>query len=325
MLCPKGAILIHMAKNVVVIGGGTGVFTALTGLRDYPYNLSAIVNMADDGGSTGVLREEFGTLPAGDIRRALIALSDSNKKVLSELFNYRFEENSSLHGHSMGNLLLTALEKITGDFGSAVDEAVEILNVKGQVIPVTLTPTKLCANLTNGEVVEGETNIDIPKHDGNIQIKDVFLQPKVTANPKAIEAIRNADVIVLGPGDVFTSILPNLMVDGIVDAIKISNASLIYNVNIMTKFGETNGFRASNFVSKMEEQIGQDRINFVTVNTEKPEGEIVERYKEEKVEFVENDMDGDPRLVTGDFLRDGMFLRHDSGKLAKALSGIIDA
>lgn len=313
-----------MAKNVVVIGGGTGVFTALTGLRDYPYNLSAIVNMADDGGSTGVLREEFGTLPAGDIRRALIALSDSNKKVLSELFNYRFEENSSLHGHSMGNLLLTALEKITGDFGSAVDEAVEILNVKGQVIPVTLTPTKLCANLTNGEVVEGETNIDIPKHDGTIQIKDVFLQPKVTANPKAIDAIRSADVIVLGPGDVFTSILPNLMVDGITDAIKNSKARLIYNVNIMTKFGETNGFKASNFVSKMEEQIGQDRINFVTVNTEKPEGEIVERYKEEKVEFVENDMDGDPRLVTGDFLRDGMFLRHDSGKLASALSGIID-
>jgi len=313
-----------MVTNVVVIGGGTGVFTALTGLRDYPYNLSAIVNMADDGGSTGVLREEFGTLPAGDIRRALIALSDSNKKVLSELFNYRFEESSSLHGHSMGNLLLTALEKITGDFGSAVDEAVEILNVKGQVIPVTLTPTKLCANLTNGEVVEGETNIDIPKHDGTIQIKDVFLQPKVTANPKAIEAIRNADVIVLGPGDVFTSILPNLMVEGIVDAIKNSSAKLIYNVNIMTKFGETNGFKASHFVSKMEEQIGHDRINFVTVNTEKPEGEIVERYKEEKVEFVENDMDGDPRLVTGDFLRDGMFLRHDSGKLASALSSIID-
>lgn len=324
MLCPKGAILIHMVTNVVVIGGGTGVFTALTGLRDYPYNLSAIVNMADDGGSTGVLREEFGTLPAGDIRRALIALSDSNKKVLSELFNYRFEESSSLHGHSMGNLLLTALEKITGDFGSAVDEAVEILNVKGQVIPVTLTPTKLCANLTNGEVVEGETNIDIPKHDGTIQIKDVFLQPKVTANPKAIEAIRNADVIVLGPGDVFTSILPNLMVEGIVDAIKNTSAKLIYNVNIMTKFGETNGFKASHFVSKMEEQIGHDRINFVTVNTEKPEGEIVERYKEEKVEFVENDMDGDPRLVTGDFLRDGMFLRHDSGKLASALSSIID-
>jgi len=313
-----------MVTNVVVIGGGTGVFTALTGLRDYPYNLSAIVNMADDGGSTGVLREEFGTLPAGDIRRALIALSDSNKKVLSELFNYRFEESSSLHGHSMGNLLLTALEKITGDFGSAVDEAVEILNVKGQVIPVTLTPTKLCANLTNGEVVEGETNIDIPKHDGTIQIKDVFLQPKVTANPKAIEAIRNADVIVLGPGDVFTSILPNLMVEGIVDAIKNTSAKLIYNVNIMTKFGETNGFKASHFVSKMEEQIGHDRINFVTVNTEKPEGEIVERYKEEKVEFVENDMDGDPRLVTGDFLRDGMFLRHDSGKLASALSSIID-
>lgn len=313
-----------MAKKVVFIGGGTGGFTVLSGLHDYPYHLSAIVSMADDGGSTGVLREEFGTLPAGDIRRALIALSDSNKKVLSELFNYRFGESSSLHGHSMGNLLLTALEKITGDFGSAVKEAGDVLNIKGEVIPVTLTPTRLCAVLNDGTTIEGETNIDIPKHDANIKIKNIFLKPDVMANPQALSAIEKADVIVLGPGDVFTSILPNLAVDGITDAIKKSKAKIVYNTNIMTKYGETNEFKASDFVKKMEDYLGKGAIDVVTVNTKKPKGEIVDRYKKEHVEFVENDLKHDARLVAGDFLRDGMFLRHDSHKLAKALSGIIE-
>ncbi len=311
-----------MQKKVVFIGGGTGGFTVLSGLKEYPYQLSAIVSMADDGGSTGVLREEFGTLPAGDIRRALIALSDSNKKVLSELFNFRFDEESSLHGHSMGNLLLTALEKITGDFASAVKEAGEVLNIKGEVIPVTLTRTRLYASLSDGSTIEGETNIDIPKHDGTIKIKNIFLNPEVDANPKALKTIKEADVIVLGPGDVYTSILPNLAVHGISEAIRKSKALLIYNVNIMTKFGETNGFAASDFVQKMEEYVGGGRIDIVTVNTEKPTGEIVKRYEEEKVEFVKNDLKG-KEVVVGDFLRDGMFLRHDAEKLAKALHTII--
>lgn len=313
-----------MGKKVVFIGGGTGGFTVLSGLKEYPYKLSAIVSMADDGGSTGVLREEFGTLPAGDIRRALIALSDSNKKVLSELFNYRFGEESSLKGHSMGNLLLTALEKITGDFASAVKEAGDVLNINGEVLPVTLTPTRLCAMLTDGTKIEGETNIDIPKHDGTLKIKNIFLKPEVNANPDAIKAIMEADVIVLGPGDVYTSILPNLIVKGISEAIRESHAKLIYNVNIMTKFGETNDFKARDFVEKMEEYLGKDRIDVVTVNVERPTGEIVKRYEEEKVEFVENNMKESPKVVTGDFLRDGMFLRHDSDKLAKTLSAIID-
>ncbi len=314
----------RMSKRVCFIGGGTGGFTVLTGLRKFPYHLSAVVSMADDGGSTGVLREEFGTLPAGDIRRALIALSDSNKKVLSELFNFRFGEESSLKGHSMGNLLLTALEKITGDFASAVKEAGEVLNINGEVIPVTLTRTRLCATLSNGTQIEGETNIDIPKHDGTLKIKNIFLKPEVDANPDAVKAIQEADIIVLGPGDVYTSILPNLIVKGIADAIKISKAKLVYNVNIMTKFGETNGFKAHDFVDKMEEYLGHGRIDLVTVNTERPTGEIVKRYEEEKVEFVENDLGNDKRVVTGDFLRDGMFLRHDPEKLAKTLASIID-
>lgn len=312
-----------MSKKVVVIGGGTGVFTVLTGLKEYPFHLSAIVSMADDGGSTGLLREEFGTLPAGDIRRALIALSDSNKKILSELFNFRFGEETSLKGHSLGNLLLTALEKITGDFSSGVDEAVEILNVKGQVIPVTLTRTRLFAELEDGKIIEGETNIDVPKHDGQTKIKRVFLKPNVKANPKALKAIEEADAIILGPGDVYTSILPNLIVEGVAEAIKKSKAKVIFNVNIMTKFGETNKFKASDFFEKMEESLGGDVIDFVTVNTEKPRGEIVKRYERENVEFVENDLGKDKRLVEGNFLRNGMFLRHDAEKLAKALSKII--
>ncbi len=310
-------------KKVVFICGGTGGFTILTGIRDYPYKLSAIVNMADDGGSTGVLREEFGTLPAGDIRRALIALSDTNKKVLSELFNFRFDEESSLRGHSMGNLLLTALEKITGDFGSAVKEAGKILNIEGEVIPVTLTKTKLMAHLSDGKLVEGETNIDIPKHDGNIKIKDIYLSPSAPANEKALSAISKADIIVLGPGDVYTSILPNLAVEGIAGAVKNSKAKVIYNVNIMTKFGETNGFKASDFVIRMEEFIGKGRIDVITINTEKPTGEIVDRYEEENVEFVVDDLNVN-NVVRADMLRDGQFLRHDSEKLAKILAKIID-
>lgn len=309
-------------KKVVFIGGGTGGYTVLSGLREYPYDLSAIVSMSDDGGSTGVLREEFGTLPPGDIRRALIALSDSDRKILSELFSFRFDEESSLKGHSLGNLLLTALEKITGDFGSGVKEAGEILNIKGQVLPVTFTRTKLIATLTNGDKIEGETNIDIPKHDGTVKIKEVHLEPEATANPEAILAIEKADVIILGPGDVFTSILPNLVVIGISDAIKNSKAKVIYNVNIMTKFGETTGYKAKDFVGRMEEYIGTGRIDVVTVNTERPTGDIVKRYEEEKVEFVEDDLKGE-NVVRVDLLRDGQFLRHDSEKLASVLAGII--
>ena len=207
-------------KKVVVIGGGTGVFTVLSGLKKYDYALSAIVTMADDGGSTGVLREEFGMLPPGDVRRALVALSASDNKVMSELFNFRFEKESSLKGHSLGNLLLTALEKITGSFSDALKEAVNILNVKGEVIPVTLERTKLHAELENGAIIEGESNIDIPKHDPHLKIINEYLNPKAKANPDAVRAIKEADFVIIGPGDLFTSLIPNLLVDGIPEAIR---------------------------------------------------------------------------------------------------------
>ncbi len=313
-------------KKVVVIGGGTGVFTVLSGLKEYDYQLAAIVTMADDGGSTGVLREEFGVLPPGDVRRALVALSDSDNKMVSELFNYRFEENSSLKGHSLGNLLLTALEKITGSLREALKEAVVILNVKGEVIPVTLSKTKLHANLEDGTIIEGESNIDIPKHDARLKIKKVYLAPEAPANEDAVRAISEADFVILGPGDLYTSIIPNLLVEGIVPALKKTKAKIIYITNIMTKYGETNNFKASDFVKSMESYLGKNIIDYVVVNVEKMSGRVLQRYRQENVDYVNYDSDNFNshfETITGKFLRAGQFLRHDQDKLARTLARII--
>ncbi len=316
-----------MSKKVVVIGGGTGVFTVLTGLKKYPYELSAIVSMADDGGSTGLLREEFGTLPPGDIRRALVALSNTDNKIVSDLFNYRFKGKGTLSGHSLGNLLLTALEKITGGFDTAVQEAVKILNVQGNVIPVTLKSTKLVAVLEDGNEISGETNIDIPKHDGKVPINHLFLNPEVPANPAAIQAIKEADFVILGPGDLYTSILPNLIIKDIAQAINETSAKVIYIVNIMTKYGETYNFKAHDFVKVIQNHLGKTVIDYSIINTEMPTGEILKRYEEDKEEPVlydEKNFKNGVKVITGEFLRKGKFLRHNPQKLAKALSGIID-
>src|SRR3990167_1058978 len=211
-------------KKVVVIGGGTGVFTVLSGLKEYEYELSAIVTMADDGGSTGILREEFGILPPGDIRRALVALSTSDNKILSDLFNYRFKEGAGLRGHNFGNLLLTALERITGSFSSAIAEAGKILSVEGTVIPVTLEKSRLMAELENGKIIKGEMNIDIPSHDGHLKIKRVWLEPNANLNAEAKRALLEADAIVLGPGDLYTSLMPNLLIKGFREALRASKA-----------------------------------------------------------------------------------------------------
>ena len=315
-------------KKVVVIGGGTGVFTVLTGLKDYPYHLGAIVSMADDGGSTGSLREEFGILPPGDVRRALVALAASDNKIVSELFNYRFAQESSLRGHSLGNLLLTALEHITGSFDKGLKEAVKILNIKGDVIPVTFTKTKLMAKLEDGTEITGETNIDIPKHDGNLKITNIYLSPDATATKDALMAIATADAIILGPGDSYTSIIPNLLVKEISSAIKNSKAKKIYIVNIMTKYGETNSFTAMDFVTKLEKYLGKNVLDFVVVNTEKLYGEILERYREEKTDFVAFSKkmftSESYKVVEGKFLRRGKFLRHNPKKLAATLASIIE-
>ena len=308
-------------KNIVVIGGGTGVYTVLSGLKKYPVYLSAVVSMADEGGSTRTLREEFGILPPGSVRPALISLSNS-EKILSDLFNYRFEEGS-LKGHNFGNLFITALTRITGSFESAIEETGKILRIHGRVIPSTLDCSRLCAKLENGEIVEGENNIDVPKHDGRLKIKELYFNSKCRPNRRAITAIKDADLIVIGPGDLFSSILPNLLFEETVRVMQKSRAKKVYVCNLMTKFGETNGFSAQDFVGKIEEYLGENALDYVICNTKRPSRGRIIKYEKEKAEFVkcgkENLDKKKFRIIEGDYLRKRGFIRHDPDKLAKTL------
>lgn len=308
-------------KKIVVIGGGTGIFTALAGLKKYPVELSAIVSMADDGGSTGVLREEFGILPPGSVRPALVALSHS-EKLVSDLFNFRFPEGS-LREHNFGNLLILALAKITGSFEKAIEKTGKLLKIKGEVIPSTLDNAHLIAKLENGKVIRGETNIDLPKHDGRLKIEKVWLGPPCQANPKAIKKILAANLIVIGPGDLFSSILPNLLVKRISQAIKKSRAKKVYICNLMTKFGETTSFTGGDFVKTIEKYLGENVLDFVIFNNKKPSAQRIKKYEKEKATFVKYNKK-DPllkkyQIIEGDFLRKKGFIRHDPAKLAKAL------
>ena len=312
-------------SRIVVIGGGTGVFTVLTGLRSRFKNLAAIVTMADDGGSTGVLREDFGVLPPGDIRRALIALSKTDNKILSSLFNYRFKEGAGLYGHSFGNLMLTVLERITGSFESAIREASRILRVEGSVIPVTLKQTKLFAELESGAIIKGESNIDVPKHDGRLKIKKVWLEPTAKINPNAAKAIMNADIVIIGPGDLYTSIIPNLLVSGMRNALRKTKAKIVYMVNLMTKFGETNGFAASDFVKEIEKYLGEGVVDYVVVSNKKPKTPRLKKYEKEKAESVRFDKENfgpQPKLITANLARSSGFLRHAPEKIARLINSL---
>lgn len=313
------------SKKIVVIGGGTGVFTVLTGLKKYFDNLTAVVTMADDGGSTGVLREEFGILPPGDIRRALVALASSDNRKLAQLFNYRFLEGTGLSGHSFGNLMITALERVTGNFEQAIVEAGRILNIQGRVLPVTLKKTLLCAKLENGQVIKGESNIDIPKHDGRLKIDKVWLDPEAVINPAAQKAILAADAIIIGPGDLYTSLIPNLLARGMKQALRKTKGKKIYFVNLMTKFGETNGFRASDFVKVIEGHLGSDILNYVVINKTRPTAMRFRPYVKEKSEFVDPDTDnikGPTSIITG-LIRKHGFVRHDPEKIAEVIKILI--
>lgn len=325
-------------KNIVTIGGGTGSFMLLSGLKRYPINISAVVSMADDGGSTGVLRDELGVLPPGDIRQCLVALSDSSE-MLRKLLNYRFEEGG-LKGHSFGNLLLSALEKISGNFNSAVEEAIKILNVKGEVIPVTNQDARLFIELFGGKILKGQNEIN---HNFDIEkkgIKKIYFSPKVRVNPKAVRRILEADVIVIGPGNHYCSIIPNLIVKGIPEAIQKSKAKVLYNCNLVNKKGHTEKFDLDSYVDSINNFIGKDRVDFVTFNTKKPSAKLIARYENQKELLIEFDEKArkkrNYRIIRSDFLSkesvnyskaDAIsairsFIRHDSEKLARVINMI---
>lgn len=317
-----------MPKKIAVIGGGTGVFNVLTALKPHFKNLTAIVTMADDGGSTGILREEFGILPPGDIRRALLALSKSENQALKDLFSYRFQEGVGLTGHSFGNLIITALERLTDDFETAIEEAGKILMAEGKVVPVTRQHSQLLAKLENGQVIEGETNIDIPKHDGRLKIKKVWLKPAAKINPRARRAILEADLIIIGPGDLYTSLIPNLLVRGMEESLKKTDAKIVYFVNLMTKFGETNNFAASDFIKTIEEYLGKETVDYFIINNKRPSSRRLRGYVKEKADFVEPEVKNisfkkNQMPIGADLLRPGGLIRHDPQKLVKIIKMII--
>ncbi|MBU6389135.1 YvcK family protein [Patescibacteria group bacterium] len=266
-------------KKIVVIGGGTGTFTVLSGLRQYPFELSAIVSTADDGGSTGILRDELGVLPPGDIRQALVALA-ADSTVLRDLLNYRFTDGT-LKGHNFGNLLLSALEKVTGSFDKGVLEASRILAVKGRVIPVTTDLTHLRAEMTNGKVIHGEHKIEEYVWSEASNVKRLWLEPACSLHPDAQQAIRQADLIVIAPGSVFTSLIPNLLVKGMSEALQKSRAKVVYVVNLMTEKGQTGSYFVQDFVDLIEEYMGGRRVDYVLYNTRLPDQQLLDRYKKE--------------------------------------------
>lgn len=314
------------SKKVVAIGGGTGLFPVLSALKKYFESPTAIITMADDGGSTGILRDEFNILPPGDVRQALIALSHTPNHALTGLINYRFKEGAGLAGHSFGNLFLTALTRVTGDFEKAIEEASKILEVQGAIIPVTLSSSKLAAELEDGTVVKGETNIDIPRDHNRSKIKKVWLEPKVKANPRALKAISEADLVIIGPGDLYTSLIPNLLVEGISKAIATTNAKVLYISNCMTKSGETSGFTASMFLEKISEYLPKGSVDYVAVNTTKPSSTRLKPYAQENswpVEIDEKSFGNSPTPLYADLLLDKGLMRYDSEKLATLIKLIV--
>lgn len=269
--------------KVVVIGGGTGSFTLLSGLKHYVRDITALVNMADDGGSTGMLRDELGVLPPGDVRQCLVALSDSEK--VRDLFNYRFDEGS-LKGHAFGNLFLTALEKMTGSFLEAVEVASEVLNITGRVEPVTVTNVALCASGFDGKVIRGEYAIG---HTELPEKPKLWLEPMAAANPAAIDAIMAADLVIIAPGNLYGSLGPALLVEGIGQALKKTKATTVYVSNLVTKPGPTQNFKVHDFADEIERLTGGPFLDFVVYNTAAPSKTLLKKYAHDGEYGVEID------------------------------------
>lgn len=320
-------------QKIVTIGGGSGSFMVLTGLKKYPVDLSAVVNMADDGGSSGILRDELGVLPPGDVRQCLVALSKSSQ-VLRELFNYRYS-NGGLSGHNFGNLFLSTLEKVSGGFDRAVEEAGRILNISGRVLPVTLKSTRLAAVLKNGKKIIGENKIYGNSSD-LINLKKLYLEPSVSVNPEIVSIIRQADKIIINPGDLYSSLIPNFLVKGLGRAIAKSKAKVIYVSNLMTKSGQTDRFTLIDYVKTIEKYLGRGAIDYVIYNKEKPDEKILKKYRRQGENLVTiGDLSELPKvkLLSYNLLSHKIYqskkndvlynlrslIRHDSNKLAKII------
>ena len=316
--------------RVAALGGGTGLSTMLRGLKYYTDNLTAIVTVADDGGGSGMLRQDLGMPPPGDIRSCLQAMANA-EPIMEDLLDYRFKEGS-LAGQSFGNLFLAALNGISPSFDQAVARMSEVLAINGQVLPVTNENVNVVAEFENGTSVMGESKISAFKRAQNCRITRVYRRPERPAPlDAALEAIRRADIILLGPGSLYTSVIPNLLVDGVAEAIASSHALRIYIANIMTQEGETEGYTLSDHLKALFAHAQEGLVDLCLANSTELPTQVVERYRTEKAEPIQIDWEEIERLgvqLTCRPLADengGGRARHDPVKLARAIMDLIEA
>lgn len=317
----------HLEKGyrIVAIGGGTGLSTLLSGLKQFTNNITAIVTVADEGGSSGKLRKEFDVLPPGDIRNCLVALADT-EPLMGELFQYRFDENSAFSGHNFGNIFILAMSKVTKDFEEAVKQSSKILLIRGQVVPATLKKVRLVAELEDGTTTLGE--VQITGRENPSPVKKLSLMPQVCEPTRSsLEAIKNADAIILGPGSLYTSVIPNLLVNSISETINNSSAIKIYVCNIMTQHGETDNYKASDHLNAIFSNTKLNKIDYCVVNNASAPEPFIKRYAAEKAHQVAANTDDIKELgvtvIEDNLISAKDYVRHNPKRLTKTIIDII--
>ncbi|MDP3791746.1 MAG: uridine diphosphate-N-acetylglucosamine-binding protein YvcK [Candidatus Omnitrophota bacterium] len=324
------AILNHR-KKIVCLGGGTGLFNLLMGLKNLPDVLPiSVVSTTDDGGSSGKLRESFGVLPPGDVRRSLVALSTA-PEAMNDIMTYRFTEGGCFVGHSLGNLLLTALTKIKGSMSLAVSGLSDILNIQGIVLPVAITKSKLCALFEDGTVIKGESNIDLGKgRPPDLRIKKCWHEPPPKCNPNSFASIINADIVIMGPGDLYTSVITNLLIGDIRQAVTGTKSKKFYICNIMTKPGETSDFTALDHIKEIVKYLKQDCLDYVIIsdNSSLSKGALLRYSRKKQFPVQVGDISEikritNAKIIIADVAHETELIRHDNQKIADCLIKII--
>lgn len=307
-------------KKVVILGGGTGLSTLLRGLKNFPLNITAVVSVSDDGKSTGRLRKEFNIPAVGDVRRVLVSLAEI-EPLVEKVLNYRFKTNSELNGHTVGNLLLTAITNITGNMSDGIEAVGKVLNLKGKVLPLTEDNVTLMGKMEDGSIIEGEHNIT----EAQKKIEEVFYKEKPVICQSVIDELKEADLIIFSMGSLYTSIIPNLISKEVIKAIDESNAKLMYTCNMMTQPGETEGYTISDHIKVLNKYLGSKKINAVVVNNGKIDKDIIEKYSslEQKDQIILNEEQTEElkklklEIIQSNYvLVEDEVIRHNSIKLA---------
>lgn len=329
--------------SVVILGGGTGTFVVAQALKNLPVHVTAILTMVDDGGSNKVLRDEFGLLPTSGIRQCIVALSE-NPTMLRELFTYRFHQGEGLNGMTFGNIFMAAMADIMGSQKKGIEETCKLLNVKGTILPISYCDARLVATYEDHSEIFGEHHIDDPKgegHDGTLRIEDLRTEPKCEISPEAEQAIRNADLVILGPGDFYTNTVANLVVDGVSTAIKETKGKVCFISNLMAKYGETYGYNLKDFFVDLKKYLPLDAIDYVLINNNMNfPTDLLKLYEQEhdmpiRDDITENDIHPGVKLIRKDLLSQHVpqkdkgdalnrsMVRHDPEKIANTISELL--